>query len=82
LKQGDKGHDKFCTRKCREEYMECLKETQARPLTFPDLTSARSWLERHKTEVLVGSIVLVAGVAFIVSTGGAGALVLVPLAAL
>jgi hypothetical protein len=82
IKQGDKGHDAYCTRKCREEYMECLKQTEARPLAFPSLKTAREWVERHKSEVVVGSIVLVAGVAFVVSTGGAGALVLVPLAAL
>lgn len=69
LKYGDKGHDKYCTKKCREEYMECLKQAEARPLVFPDLATARNWLDRHKAEVLVGSIVLVAGAAFVVSTG-------------
>lgn len=82
LQYGDKGHDKYCTKKCREEYMECLKQMEARPLAFPDIVTARNWLERHKVEVLAGSIVLVAGAVFVVSTGGAGALVLVPLAAL
>jgi hypothetical protein len=62
--------------------MECLKAVEARPLAFPDMKTARDWVERHKPEVVVGSIVLVAGVAFVVSTGGAGALVLLPLAAL
>ncbi|HZI10918.1 MAG TPA: hypothetical protein VE153_11060 [Myxococcus sp.] len=40
------------------------------------------WLKEHKTEVLVGSVVVVAGAAFIVSAGVAGALVLLPLAAI
>jgi len=62
--------------------MECVKEVEARPLAFPDMKTAKDWLERHKTEVLMGSIVLVAGVTFVVATGGSGALVLVPLAAL
>jgi hypothetical protein len=82
LKQGDKGHDKHCTRKCREEYMECLKQTEARPLAFPDMKTARDWLGAHKTEVLMGSIVLVAGAVFVIATGSAGALVLVPIVAL
>ncbi|WP_225409103.1 hypothetical protein [Stigmatella hybrida] len=63
--------------------MECLKNLEAQPLTFPDITTARAWLERHRKELLIGStIVLVAGVAFVAVSGGAGAIVLVPLAAL
>lgn len=82
ITRGDKGHDKYCTRKCREEYMECLKDIEAQPLAFPDMVTAKDWLKRHEKEVLVGSIVLVAGAVFMVSTVGTGALVLVPLAAL
>jgi len=70
------------TRKCREEYMECLKGPEMQPLAFPDLVTAKDWLNRHRTEVLVGSVVVVAGAAFMVTTLGAGVLVLVPLAAL
>lgn len=62
--------------------MECLKNVEAQPLAFPDMATAKNWLKRHEKEVLVGSIVLVAGAAFTVSTMGAGVLVLVPLAAL
>jgi hypothetical protein len=82
ITRGDKGHDKYCTRKCREEYMECLKNLEAQPLAFPDMVKAKDWLKRHEKEVLIGSIILVAGAAFMVSTAGAGVLVLVPLAAL
>jgi hypothetical protein len=83
ITRGDKGHDKYCTRICREAYMECLKETEARPLAFPDMKTAWDWIERHKEELVVGgTIVLVAGVAFVVISGGAGAVVLVPLVAL
>jgi hypothetical protein len=62
--------------------MECLKDIEAQPLAFPDLVTAKDWLKRHQTEVLMGSIVLVAGAAFVVTTLGAGVWVLVPLAAL
>lgn len=80
--QGDKGHHNYCTEKCRKEYTQCMEEVGARPLAFPSMKTALDWLKEHKTEVLVGSVVLVAGAAFVVSTGGGGALVLVPLAAL
>jgi hypothetical protein len=82
IERGKKGHDKYCTKKCREEYMECIKQKEASPLVFPDMQSAKAWLEVHETEVVVGSVVLVAGTAFVVSTAAAGALVLVPLLAL
>ncbi|WP_224371586.1 hypothetical protein [Hyalangium versicolor] len=62
--------------------MECLKETEAHPLAFPDMEAAKGWLSRPRTEVLVGSIVMVAGAAFVVTTAGTGVLVLLPLAAL
>lgn len=63
--------------------MECIKELEARPLAFPDMRTAQDWVERHKKELLVGgTIVLVAGVAFVVMSDGSGALVLVPLVAL
>lgn len=80
--KGDKGHHRYCSDECRKEYMQCLEEVGARPLAFPSMKTAMDWLKEHKTEVLVGSVVIVAGVAFVVSTAGAGALVLVPLVAL
>ncbi|ADO73749.1 uncharacterized protein STAUR_5989 [Stigmatella aurantiaca DW4/3-1] len=81
-KRGGAQHHNYCTEKCREEYMQCIKETEAQPLTFSDMKTAQDWLNRNKAEVLVGSIVLVAGAAFVIGTAGAGVLVLIPLAAL
>ncbi|XXF77677.1 hypothetical protein P2318_32185 [Myxococcaceae bacterium GXIMD 01537] len=80
-KRGGQSHYEYCTGKCRKEYMQCVESVGARPLAFPSLKSAMDWLSEHKSEVLVGTIVLVAGAAFVVSTGGAGALVLVPVGA-
>jgi hypothetical protein len=75
-------HYQHCTSMCLKKYMECCKQQELRPRAFADMKSALSWLKEHKTEVLVGSVVVVAGAAFIVSTGGAGGLVLLPLAAI
>ncbi|KFE71875.1 hypothetical protein DB31_0136 [Hyalangium minutum] len=36
------------------------------------------WLKRHRKEVLVGSVITVAGIAFVVISAGAGLLVLAP----
>jgi hypothetical protein len=44
------------------------------------MNEALEWIREHKTEVAIGTVVIVAGVAFFVTTGGSGALVLAPLA--
>jgi len=75
-------HYQHCTSLCLKRYMECCKQQRMRPHSFPEMQTALDWLREHKTEVAVGSVVIVAGVAFIVATGGAGGLVLLPLAAI
>ena len=77
LKKGDAGHYKYCTSKCLAEYMACLAKAGLLK-TFDSLKSATEWLRQHP-EVVVGTVVVVAGAAFVVSTGGAGALILLPL---
>ncbi|TNV66558.1 hypothetical protein FH620_05820 [Corallococcus exiguus] len=49
-------------------------------LRFSNIDGALDWLRAHRTEVAIGTVVVVAGVAFVVATGGTGALVLAPLA--
>lgn len=67
--------------------MECVKkmdelerQEQKRELKFSEMDGALSWLREHKSEIAIGTVVVVAGVAFVVATGGAGALILAPLA--
>lgn len=59
---------------------ERLEETGKKRLEFPNIDRALVWLKEHKSEVAIGTVVVVAGVVFIVATSGAGALLLVPLA--
>jgi hypothetical protein len=86
-RKGDGWHHAYCTRTCREAYVECVQQQEGeeknrsrRTLEFPDIDRALAWLREHKTEVALGTVVVVAGVAFVVATGGSGALLLVPLA--
>ncbi len=72
---------------CLDEFMRCVKEQEAleqqsrkQELRFPNIDEALSWLRANKTQVAVGTVVIVAGVAFVIATSGAGALVLAPLA--
>jgi hypothetical protein len=86
-KKGDGWHHEYCTRTCREAYVRCVQEQEAeeksrahRTLEFSDMDRALAWLREHKAELALGTVVVVAGVAFVVATGGSGALLLVPLA--
>jgi hypothetical protein len=87
IQRGSGKHHEYCTEECRREYMDCIKEmeqsakrSEDRALQFSSIHGALDWLREHKTEVALGTVVFVAGVAFIVSTGGSGALILAPLA--
>lgn len=86
IKPGSGKHHEYCTEECRKEFMECmedqerLEELGKKPLEFSNIAKALAWLRGHKTEVAIGTVVVVAGVAFVVATGGSGALILAPLA--
>jgi flavin reductase (DIM6/NTAB) family NADH-FMN oxidoreductase RutF len=47
---------------------------------FTAVDSAVDWLKRHRTAILVGSVVVIAGVVFVTVSAGAGAVVLAPIA--
>lgn len=86
IRKGSGKHHEYCTTKCLEEYMECIKdeeqreqERERRKLQFSSIDKALDWLRAHKTEIAVGTLVVVAGVTFVVATGGSGALILAPL---
>jgi hypothetical protein len=72
----------YCTRECRKLYMECEKanEKKAKELNFSRVDDAIEWIRNHKAEVALGTVVIIAGVAFVITTGGTGALILAPLA--
>lgn len=79
----------YCTRECRKQYMSCIEELEKEeaekvkkrpPLEFSSLDTARDWIRAHKSELVLGTVVIVAGTTFILVTGGSGALLLAPLA--
>ena len=80
-KRGDKSYGTYCANLCLKKYMRCIEELKSRPVAFPTMHAALQWIHEHETELLVGTIVVVAGAAFVVGTGGSGALILVPIAA-
>jgi hypothetical protein len=74
-----------CEQDCNREYLECEEEREKdaekqQKLTFSSMDEAIAWLRNHKAEIALGAVVVVAGVAFVLATSGAGALILAPLA--
>lgn len=78
IPRGSARHDSFCWEKCKQPYLDCekLQELQARE--FTDQGGAIDWLKRNYKGVLVGSLVVIAGVTFVVVSAGAGLVVLAP----
>lgn len=69
-----------CFQECNKAFTRCLQVAGLVKATFNAFDAAWSWIKGHKAEI-VGTIVIVGGVAYMVSTGGSGALVLIPLGA-
>jgi hypothetical protein len=75
----------ICREKCRPAYLDCctLRESASSGtvrVSFPAVDSAVDWLKRNHREILVGTVVVIAGVTFVVVVAGTGgaALILAP----
>jgi hypothetical protein len=71
----------ICRDRCRPAYQDCSQlRDQAGALKFPVIGAAVEWLKQHREELLIGTVVIIAGVAFVVVVVGSGgtALVLAP----
>jgi hypothetical protein len=75
---GNGGKEEHCDRECRQPYLDCIELQRLKPQEFAAIDSAVDWLKRNRKAVLVGSVVVVAGVAFVVLSAGAGLVVLAP----
>jgi hypothetical protein len=73
-KKGGDGHNRYCTDTCLKKYVDCMKSAGLMK-EFSVMSAALDWLKSHKA-IVVGTVVVIAGVVYVVSTGGGGALVL------
>jgi hypothetical protein len=71
-----------CTKGCWQPYRDCEELQRLRPQEFSSTARAVEWLQLNRNEALVGSIVVVAGVAFLVAFPPGALIALVPVAAL
>jgi hypothetical protein len=70
-----------CRERCRPAQNDCNRlRDQAEALKFSVVDGAVDWLKQHHEELLVGTVVVIAGVAFVTVVVGSGgsALILVP----
>jgi hypothetical protein len=79
-------HHEYCTSECLDVFMKCVAEQEAleqqdskRERSFSTMTAALDWLREHKSEVVLGSIIVVAGVSFTLAVAPAGLLILSPI---
>lgn len=77
LKKGDRAHFALCHKRCFKAFMDCIRKAGLLQ-EFSVLDAAMAWVKSHGKEI-VGTIVVIGGIAYIVSTAGSGALVLVVL---
>ena len=82
----DEWYYKRCTADCSKAFNECMDEQEeetgkgVQTLEFSRADQAIEWIRNNKTKVMLGTIVIIAGVTFVITTGGSGALILAPLA--
>lgn len=70
-----------CRKRCWPLYEDCNRqnaEDKAKAAEFSTTDQAVDWLKRHREEVLAGTVIVIAGVAFVALTGGSGGLLLAP----
>ncbi|WAS86208.1 MULTISPECIES: hypothetical protein [unclassified Corallococcus] len=69
-------------RDCDAENVECIQDCidleKLRPQELSSLDAISEWARRNQRAILVGSVVVIAGVAFVVVSAGAGLIVLAP----
>ncbi len=76
------GKADYCIEQCMQPYRDCQELEKLRPQEFTAVDTAMDWLKRNRREVLVGSVVVIAGVIFVVASMGAGLVILLPAALL
>lgn len=74
------GKKRYCPEACMKQLAMCLAQAESRPARFEAVDTAVDWAKRHRTKILAGTVIVIAGVVFIAVVGASGgaALVLVP----
>jgi hypothetical protein len=68
----------YCRKQCQQAFDDCRELERLQPQKFTAIDNALDWLKQNRKAVLVGSVVIIAGVAFVVVSAGTGLVILVP----
>lgn len=72
------GKAAYCRDRCWQPYRDCQDLQDLKPQEFTAVDDAVDWVKRNREAVVLGSVIVIAGVVFVVVSAGAGLLVLVP----
>ncbi|WP_375767615.1 hypothetical protein NR798_38970 [Archangium gephyra] len=75
------GKAEWCNRKCIQPYNDCCQLRDVEAQRFEAIEPAVEWAKQHRKEILDGTMIIIAGVAFL-AFGGPGSLILAPAAAI
>lgn len=76
--RGSARHEELCNSKCMQPYLDCCRLQELDAKRFTAIEPAIDWMKRNRKEILVGTVIVAAGVVFVVVSAGAGTLVLAP----
>jgi hypothetical protein len=76
--RGKGGKEEFCRRECQQAFDDCRELERLTPQEFTAVDDAVDWLKRNHKVILVGGVVIIAGVTFVVLSAGAGLIILAP----
>ncbi len=76
--RGKGGKQVYCEHRCMQPYIDCKELQERRPQEFSAVDEAIDWLKHNRQMLLVGSVVIIAGIAFVTVSAGAGVVILAP----
>jgi hypothetical protein len=68
----------YCRTGCWQPYRDCEEARKLLPQEFANMAPAVDWLKQHHNEVMAGSVVVIAGVVFVVAFPPGALLALIP----
>lgn len=73
----------YCEKACIKQLANCVHDVEPEPVKFEAIAPAVNWVKENHNNILIGTVVVIAGVAFvaIVVGSGGGGLALLPLMA-
>jgi len=76
--RGRGGKLDYCNKRCMQPYLDCQRLQELQSQKFTAAEDAVEWLKSHRKSVLLGSVLVIAGVTFVVVSAGTGLVILAP----